>query len=331
MQKNKVAVIGAGSWATAIVKILLNNLDQVEWWIREPEILTHLKKYNHNPHYLSSVQFDTKHLELSDDINYTIGRAQIIVLCIPAVFLDETVKMIDPRLLKEKAIVSAIKGIVPFYNMTVGDYLKNRYDVDFDRMAVVTGPSHAEEVALEKLTYLTVASCNQDLAKEVSNIFNCRYIKTSLSDDIVGTSYAPVLKNIIAIASGISNGLGYGDNFQAVLISNAIKEINNFIDTVSPVKRNVNDSVYLGDLLVTCYSQHSRNRMFGNMIGKGYSIKFVQYEMKMIAEGYYAVKGVHKINLEQSLNMFITEAVYNILYNENSPSEEIEKLAEKLR
>jgi len=331
MQKDKVAVIGSGSWATAIVKILLNNLEKVNWWIREPEIISHLKKFNHNPQYLSSVQFDTGRIEISENINATIENSQIIILCLPAVFLHDTMRKTDPGLLNKKIVVSAIKGIVPGSNMIVGDYLKNHYGLSFDNIAIVTGPSHAEEVALEKLTYLTVASPNQTVAKEVASFFNCRYIKTSLSDDILGTEYVPVLKNVVAIASGICNGLGYGDNFQAVLISNAIKEIKIFLDAVSQLRRDIYDSAYLGDLLVTCYSQFSRNRMFGNMIGKGHSVKFAKYEMKMVAEGYYAVKTIQQINRERDLDMVITEAVYNILYEEKSPPEEVEKLSEKLR
>jgi len=243
MQKDKVAVIGSGSWATAIVKILLNNLEKVNWWIREPEIISHLKKFNHNPQYLSSVQFDTGRIEISENINATIENSQIIILCLPAVFLHDTMRKTDPGLLNKKIVVSAIKGIVPDSNMIVGDYLKNHYGLSFDNIAIVTGPSHAEEVALEKLTYLTVASPNKTVAKEVASFFNCRYIKTSLSDDILGTEYVPVLKNVVAIASGICNGLGYGDNFQAVLISNAIKEIKIFLDAVSQLRRDIYDSV----------------------------------------------------------------------------------------
>lgn len=330
MQDNKVAVIGSGSWATAIVKILLNNLEKVSWWIREPEIISHLKKFNHNPQYLSSVQFDTTRLNVSDDINAIINDSHILIFCLPAVFLNKTVKDVKPGLLNNKVVVSAIKGIVPDSNEIVGDYFNSHYGLTFDNIAIVTGPSHAEEVALERLTYLTVASSNQAVAKEVASFFNCRYIKTSLSDDISGTEYVPVLKNIVAIASGICNGLGYGDNFQAVLISSAIKEIRVFLDAVSPLRRDINDSAYLGDLLVTCYSKFSRNRMFGNMIGKGYSVKFAKYEMKMVAEGYYAVKPIQQINRERDLGMVITEAVYNILYEEKPPAAEIEKLSEKL-
>ena len=331
MHNNSVAVIGSGSWATALVKILLNNLDNVNWWIREPEIINHLLKFKHNPQYLSSVKFDITRLELSNNITTTINNSQIIVFCIPAVFLNETIKKLSADLLKNKVIISAIKGIVPDHQMIVGDYFRSKFGLGFDQVSIVTGPSHAEEVAYEKLTYLTVASTDNSRAKEIADLFNCRYIKTSLSNDILGMEYAPVLKNIIAIASGICNGLGYGDNFQAVLISNAIKEIKIFLDKVSPLSRDVNDTAYLGDLLVTCYSQFSRNRTFGNMIGKGYSVKFAKYEMKMVAEGYYAVKSIYHMNLGHKLKMPITEAVYNILYEGALAKTEIKKLSEKLR
>ncbi len=331
MENNDVAVLGSGSWGTAIVKILLNNVEKVNWWIREAKILDHLKNYSHNPQYLSSVQFDTSRLHLSNDINLVIKKSKVVIFCVPAAYLHGVMGKIEPGLLNDKFIVSAVKGIVPEYNMIVGDYFRNNHNIDFENTAVVTGPSHAEEVALEKLTYLTVASSNQVLAKEVSTFFHCRYIKVSLSDDIIGTEYAPVLKNIFAIASGICNGLGYGDNFQAVLISNAIKEIKVFLNLMSPMERDINDAVYLGDLLVTSYSQFSRNRMFGNMIGKGYSVKFARYEMKMIVEGYYAVKGIYQLTRELNLEMPVTETVYNILYNDKMPGTEINKLSESLR
>ncbi len=330
MQKNEIAVIGSGSWATAIVKILLNNVKKVNWWIREPEIINHLKRFNHNPYYLSSVQFDKKQINLYDNLGSTIKDSQIIIFCLPAVYFYETTKNIDYNLIKDKILVSAIKGIIPDYNMVVGEYLTKYYGVDLSRVAIATGPSHAEEVALEKLTYLTIASSDKYLAKEISVLFDCRYIKTSITNDVVGAEYSPVLKNIIAVASGICNGLGYGDNFQAVLISNAVKEINCFLASQSNLNRNINDTVYLGDLLVTCYSQFSRNRMFGNMIGKGHSVKSAQYETKMVAEGYYAVKGIYDMSIKLHLNMPITEAVYNILYKGKLPSEEISKLSEKL-
>lgn len=331
MQIKEVSVIGSGSWATALVKVLLNKYEKVNWWIRETEIIDHLNSYNHNPLYLRSVKFDTSRLSLSDDINKTIEKSQLVVFCVPSVYLHAEMQKMKPGLLDNRIIVSAIKGIVPQYNMVAGEYFRTHHGVNSGNMSVITGPSHAEEVALEKLTYLTIASANTKLAELIADLFSCRYIKTSVSNDIVGTEYAPVLKNIVAIASGICNGLGYGDNFQAVLVSNAIKEVKYFLDEMSPLERNINDSVYLGDLLVTSYSQFSRNRMFGNMIGKGYSAKFAHYEMKMVVEGYYAVKSIHQINLKNNLKMPITETVYNILYENVNPKQEISKLSDKLK
>jgi glycerol-3-phosphate dehydrogenase (NAD(P)+) len=326
----EVAVIGSGSWATAIVKILLNNFSQVNWWVREPEIGDHLREYHHNPKYLSQVEFDTTRLNISHDLNHILGSSKLIIFCIPSAFLHSSVKNADVSLLQQKIIVSAIKGIVPEYNIIIADYFHKKFNVSLDDFVVVTGPSHAEEVAQEKLTYLTVASQNSQNAHSVSQAFNCRYISTTISDDIYGTEYAPVMKNIIAIASGISLSLGYGDNFHAVLISNAIQEIERFINAVHPIERDIKASVYLGDLLVTCYSPFSRNRTFGTMIGKGYSAKFAQVEMDMVAEGYFASNCIRKMNENLEVYLPICDAVYNILYLNSPAAREMKELAAKL-
>lgn len=330
MQKTKIAVIGSGSWASAIVKILLNNVDKVSWYIREPEIVENLRKYGRNPLYLSSVEFDNSKLNLFDEPEKAINNCDIALFCVPAAFLHKTIGGMDSKILKDKLIVSAIKGIVPEYNTIIADYFKKHFNTDYTQFAIVSGPSHAEEVARERLTYLTVASQNTNAAEFISKLFDCRYIYTTTSRDIFGTEYAPVLKNIMALASGICHSLGYGDNFQAVLISNAIKEIRSFLDIVHPFERDINNSVYLGDLLVTAYSQYSRNRMFGAMIGKGYSVKAIQMEMQMVAEGYFAAKCITEINKPYGIYMPIVEAVYNILYQNASPAVEIEDLAKKL-
>jgi glycerol-3-phosphate dehydrogenase (NAD(P)+) len=326
----KIAVIGSGSWATAIVKILLNNTKRVGWWIREKEIANHLKAYRHNPQYLRSVEFDPGRLDISDDIIKVIKKADVIIFCIPAAFLHESIRTITSSMLSNKLIISAIKGIVPEQNAIIANYFEKQFGVGLNRFVVVSGPSHAEEVAQEKLTFLTVASLVQGNAMIVSKMINCRYINTILSDDIYGTEYTPVLKNIFAIASGICLGLGYGDNFQAVLVSNAVQEIKRFLEAVHPIDRDINSSVYLGDLLVTCYSQFSRNRTFGNMIGKGYSVKTAQLEMNMVAEGYYAVKCIREMNQTHGVYMPILDAVYNILYEGKTPSSEIRTLTAKL-
>lgn len=330
MNQRTIGVLGSGSWATAIVKILTNNCSNINWWIREAEIIENIKNFKHNSLYLSSIEFDINKLCISNDIHEVIKKSDIIVLCIPAPFLNEALVNCNPELFHEKIIVSAIKGIVPNFNVIIADYLKQQFKVQYENIVIVSGPSHAEEVAAEKLTYLTFASQNNEFARLIADKFACRYIKTSVSDDIFGTEYAPVLKNIIAIASGICHGLGYGDNFQAVLVSNAIQEIKRFVDAVHPVDRDIKSSVYLGDLLVTAYSNYSRNRLFGNMIGNGYSVKAAQLEMKMIAEGYYAVKCIKEINKNYHVYMPITDAVYNIVYENITPVIEMRILSDQL-
>lgn len=330
MQNTRVAVIGSGSWATAIVKILLNNVGKVSWWVREEDIANHLRKYRHNPHYLSSVKFDTRRLSVSHNMNEVLHEADILVFCIPAAFLHQSLQNLDPSLLQEKTIVSAIKGIVPETNEIIADYFYNHFNIPYSQFVVVSGPSHAEEVAQEKLTYLTIGAEDPIKASAVASIFSCRYIQTIISNDIFGTEYAPVMKNIIAIASGVCNGLGYGDNFQAVLISNAIQEISRFLDVIKPNHRDIKKSVYLGDLLVTCYSQFSRNRRFGQMLARGYSPKYAQMEMNMVAEGYYATKCIMEMNKEHGVDIPIVEAVYAILYKNKHPVKAMQELEGKL-
>lgn len=328
----KVAMIGGGSWATAIIKMLSDNFSvkEIYWWMRNTEAIMHLQKYKHNPNYLSSVEIRIPEDNISNDINAIIKEADYIVLNVPAAFLKETLKGITPGQLKGKKIISAIKGIVPDENQIIGEFLNQKYNIPLTDILVISGPCHAEEVALEKLSYLTIASVNVSLAGAFANLLNTRYIKTNVSDDIFGTEYAAVLKNIYAVASGICHGIGYGDNFQAVLISNAIREIKRFVDAVHPILRDIKESAYLGDLLVTAYSQFSRNRTFGNMIGKGYTVKSAQLEMNMIAEGYYAVSCMHHINKKYKVDMPISRAVYAILYEKHSPHIEMRLLTEQL-
>ncbi|MBN8695088.1 MAG: NAD(P)H-dependent glycerol-3-phosphate dehydrogenase [Bacteroidetes bacterium] len=326
----KIAVIGGGSWATAIVKMLCNNTPQVYWWIRNAATIEHIKKYKHNPNYLTSVEFDTEKLILDADIKNIIKNANILIMAVPSAFLKAALDGITAEDLKGKQIFSAIKGIVPEDLLIVGEFFNKKCNVTIDNIGVITGPCHAEEVAMEKLSYLTIASQNTEIASYVASQLNCRYIKTTVSDDIYGTEYSAVLKNVFAIANGICHGLGYGDNFQAVLISNAIQEIKRFVDAVHPIDRDIKSSAYLGDLLVTAYSQFSRNRTFGNMIGKGYSVKSAQMEMNMVAEGYYGVKCIYEINKEFNVDMPITTAVYHILYEKISPAIEMKLLTDKL-
>ena len=328
-----IAVIGGGSWATAIVKMLCNNANAenaIHWWIRNPETTDYIRKYRHNPRYLSSVELQLDKIKLHNDIREAIHTADVLIMAVPAAFLADSLSGITADDFKNKIVFSAIKGIVPGPNLIVGEYFNKQFEVPYSHIGVITGPCHAEEVALEKLSYLTVASLTHEYAQFVADHISCRYIRASVSDDIFGTEYAAVLKNVFAIASGICHGLGYGDNFQAVLISNAIQEISRFVDTVHPISRDIKSTAYLGDLLVTAYSQFSRNRMFGAMIGKGYSVKMAQLEMNMVAEGYYAVKCIKEINARYQVDMPITDAVYNILYERIVPVIEIKLLTDKL-
>lgn len=326
----QIAVIGGGSWATAIVKMLCNNAPQVHWWIRNPLAVEHIKKYKHNPNYLTTVEFDTEKLLLNTNFKEVVANADILIMAVPSAFLKDALSGLTSEDFKNKQVFSAIKGIVPEHNLIVGEFFNKEYKIEVENIGVITGPCHAEEVAMEKLSYLTIASQNSENAAFVASQLKCRYIKTTISDDIYGTEYSAVLKNVFAIASGICHGLGYGDNFQAVLISNAIQEIKRFVDEVHPIERDIKSSAYLGDLLVTAYSQFSRNRTFGGMIGKGYSVKSAQLEMNMVAEGYYGTKCVYEINKQYNVDMPITKAVYNILYGKKSPALEMELLTNEL-
>ncbi len=325
----KIAVLGGGSWATALVKILTNNVEDISWWMRNKESVDFIRKYHHNPNYLGDVELDMQKVKVTASLE-EILEAEYIVLAVPAAFLASSLAALSADSFTGKKVFSAIKGIEPSTNLIVGEYMHQHFGVPITNIGVITGPCHAEEVALEKLSYLTIACQNLSSAKELASWLSCRYIKTIVSDDIYGTEYSAVLKNIVALASGICNGLGYGDNFQAVLISNAIQEIKRFVDAVHPIERDIKDSAYLGDLLVTAYSQFSRNRTFGSMIGKGYSVKSAQMEMNMVAEGYYAARCIHEINKHYQVNLPICNAVYSILYEKISPRLEIRLLADKL-
>jgi len=331
-QVKKIAVIGGGSWATANVKMLSDNPVEKEifWWMRNAQAVEHIQKFGHNPNYISSVDIKLPPENISTDLNWVISQADFVLLNVPAAFLKEALSGIGPESLSGKKIISAIKGIVPEENQIVGEFLNQHCGIPFENFIVISGPCHAEEVALEKLSYLTIASRDISLAAEFAAMISTRYIKTNASDDIYGTEYGAVLKNVYAIAAGICHAVGYGDNFQSVLISNAIREMERFVDTVHPIGRDIKESAYLGDLMVTAYSQFSRNRTFGNMIGKGYTVKSAQLEMNMIAEGYYAVNCLYEVNKSYNVHMPICNAVYNILYQKRSPAIEMKLLAEQL-
>ncbi len=327
----KFAVIGGGSWATAIVKMLLVNQDSVGWYMRNSEAIEFLKIHKHNPNYLTSVTFDISNIELTDDINLVVKEADILIFAVPSAFLEGELQKLTVSL-DHKIIFSAIKGIVPETGLIVGEHFHKKYDIPFENIGVITGPCHAEEVALERLSYLTIACADKAKAQMVAKNLSSSYIKTKITKDIIGTEYAAMLKNIYAIAAGIAHGLGYGDNFQSVLMSNAIREMKRFTKRIHKIDRNINDSAYLGDLLVTGYSTFSRNRMFGNMIGKGYTVKSAQMEMSMVAEGYYATKSSYEIksNFKKKVKTPIIDAVYEVLYDGKNAKKVFKDLTDKL-
>jgi len=326
---NKVAIIGSGSWATAIAKMVLENVKHINWFMRKPETTEQFEKTGHNPRYLQNVEFDTNRITFYNDIDEITADSGILIFAIPSAYLPVILGNLKTDISK-KHILSGIKGVVSEENLLVVQYFNRFFNVPFENMGVIAGPCHAEEVALERLSYLTVACTDERKAEKFASLITCDYIKTTLSDDIWGTEYSSVLKNIVAIASGICHGLRYGDNFQAVLVANAIQEIKRFVDTVHPIDRDIKSSAYLGDLLVTAYSQFSRNRTFGMMIGKGYPVKAAKLELNMVAEGYYASKSIYEINRSYNVEMPISEAVYKILYENASPKKEIAALTEKL-
>ena len=325
----KVAVLGGGSWATAIVKMLCENLEIVGWYMRSTYVAEHIKLNKHNPNYLSSAELHPNQLILSNNINKTVEDYDILVFAIPSAFLTSELKKLTSPL-TDKVVFSAIKGIVPESGLIVGEHFFKNYNIPYKNIGVITGPCHAEEVAMERLSYLTIACQDQDQAKKVGERLKSRYIRVKISDDIIGTEYAAMLKNIFSIAAGISHGLGYGDNFQSVLMSNSIREMNRFIKKVHQMKRNINNSAYLGDLLVTGYSTFSRNRMFGNMIGKGYTVKSAMLEMSMVAEGYYATKSAKKIKEENGAVTPIIDAVYSVLYKGKDAKRVFEELTKQI-
>jgi len=309
--------------------MLSENLETIGWYMRNEQAINHIIENEHNPNYLRSAELNVAQLDLSKDINYTVLNYDILIFAIPSAFLVSETKKLKVSL-SDKIIFSAIKGIVPETGLIIGEHFNEIYDIPFKNIGVITGPCHAEEVAMERLSYLTIACQDDKKATIVGKALESWYIKTKISDDIIGTEYAAMLKNIYAVAAGIAHGLGYGDNFQSVLMSNAIREMKRFIKKVHKMKRNINNSAYLGDLLVTGYSLFSRNRQFGNMVGKGYTVKSAQIEMSMIAEGYYATESAFKIKEENGAKTPIIDTVYNILYKNKTPKKEFKKLTNKL-
>lgn len=329
--QGKLAIMGGGSWATAIAKILLSTEDSVNWYIRREDRIREFQRLGHNPAYLTSVRFDTNKIHFYSDINDVVRDSEVLVFVTPSPYFKGHMSRLKLKL-SDRFIVSAIKGIVPDDNLLMSEYFHRFYKVDEESVCVLAGPCHAEEVAMERLSYLTVGCVNPDNARAFARKMNNSYVKTSVSTDVAGIEFGSVLKNVYAIAAGICNGLNYGDNFQAVLMSNALNEMTRFIDTARPMEsRVINDSVYLGDMLVTCYSNFSRNRVFGSMIGKGYSVKAAQLEMEMIAEGYYGTKCMKEINEHYHVDMPILNAMYNVLYERIAPQIEIKLLTDSFK
>lgn len=325
----KCAVIGYGSWATALVKVLTERAVEVGWYVRNAEVLESLRTEGCNARYLQDIEFDTSRIKPSDDLNEVVDAADIVVLAAPSAYLKSFLAPLTVSL-KEKFVVSAVKGIIPDDWKTVVEYLRDSYDLSLGQLGIITGPSHAEEVALERLSYLTVVCTEHENALRLGEHFSTSYVKLSYSTDLYGVEYATVLKNIYALSVGIAAGLGYGDNFLAVLISNCAMEMSRFLNESAPQERNTLASAYLGDLLVTCYSVYSRNRRLGNLIGRGCSVKSALNEMTMVAEGYFAADCIRHLNLRHRVDMPIADMVYQVLYKGASARKSMRNLTSKL-
>lgn len=330
MEKPRIGVLGGGSWATALVKLLCNNSDELNWWMRSEEAIEHIQKYGHNPSYIQSINLDTDKLRLTGNMQEVIDNSDFLVVAVPSAFLHEVMSAHKPIGLEKKILFSAIKGVINEFDAIPAHYFHEQWKVPYNQIGIICGPCHAEEVALEKLSYLTIGCSDLERADTMASFLACRYIKTITTEDVFGAELAAILKNVYAVAAGICHGLGYGDNFQAVLISSAIREIEGFLDAVSETHRDVKNSAYLGDLLVTAYSPYSRNRTFGTMVGKGYSVKWATIEMNMVAEGYYATKGIYEMNKKHKADLPIADTVYRILYEKISPMLEMRILTDKL-
>lgn len=330
MDKPRVGVLGGGSWATAQVKLLCKNTDKVYWWMRNKEAIEHIRQFGHNPNYIQSIEFEKEQLHVTDDLQAVIDNSDYIIVAIPSAFVHEAFQQYKPTGLENKVLFSAIKGVINEFDSIPARYFHKQLGVPYENIGIVCGPCHAEEVAMEKLSYLTIGCSDIEKADRMASMLGCRFLKTNTTEDVFGAELAAILKNVYAVASGICHGLGYGDNFQAVLISSAISEMERFIDTVHEIHRDVKSSAYLGDLLVTAYSPYSRNRTLGTMVGKGYSVKWATIEMNMVAEGYYAARGIHEINKKFNADIPIADAVYRILYEKISPVMEMRILTDKL-
>jgi glycerol-3-phosphate dehydrogenase (NAD(P)+) len=328
MKQMGFGVIGSGSWATAIAKILTDAGQKINWWIRNDDTLSYMQQRRHNPRYLSKAHFDQDKVLLSSNLSFVIESSSVLVIAVPSAFTHTTFNSLNTDAFRQKKIVSAIKGILPEKNQLLHEYLAERFNFPFEDYFTLLGPCHAEEVAVEKLSYLTISGTDQDVAKDIAHCFNNNYLNTIVNPDVMGAQYAAILKNIYALGAGIAHGLDYGDNFQSVYIANSANEMVRFLRAVKheDVSANINyaASVYLGDLLVTCYSLYSRNRMLGNMLGKGYSVKAAQLEMGMVAEGYNAARCIHKTNEQLGIDIPIADVVYKVLWEQMRPADGFE-------
>ena len=319
-------MIGGGSWATALAKLLLGNSERINWYLRRPERIEEFRRRGYNPVYLSDIRFDTERIDFYSDINDACADADTIVLAIPSPYLPDTMAKVQVDL-SGKNVVSAVKGMVPEQNMIISEFFAEKFGCRQENLLVIGGPCHAEEVALERLSYLTIGCADTQKASEFASMLSSPALNTIISDDVAGMEYASVLKNVYAIAAGVVSGMKTGDNFMAMLACNAAREMRGFIDKVAPLKRDICLSAYLGDLLVTAYSRFSRNHNFGAMLGKGYSVTAAKMEMPMVAEGYYGTKCIHEINSTHvKAEMPILEAVYSILYKRVSPQRAIQEI-----
>ena len=316
-------ILGSGSWATALAKILTDSGKNIYWWIRNDDTINHITERRHNPHYLSGAYFNKELLQLSSNINFVIEQSDVLIIVIPSAFVNQALSALNKDAFKNKKIVSAVKGILPEKNQLLNEYLKENFNFDLNNYFTLLGPCHAEEVAAEKLSYLTFSGLDTTVTNHIADSFKTEFISTLINTDVIGVQYAAVMKNIYALGAGIAHGLDYGDNFLSVYIANTSNEMVRFVreakHEASDANLNYAASVYLGDLLVTCYSLYSRNRMLGNMIGKGYSVKAAQLELGMVAEGYNASKCVYKTNEQLKVSIPIADIIYKILWEQLKP------------
>lgn len=328
--KKKITILGNGSWSSALAKILTDNGHPIRWWMRSLDAIEKIKNTSHNPHYLTSVKYNNELLQLYSNISEAINDGEIIIVGIPSAFVADALNDCPKNIFDKKIILSAVKGILPGKNVLLNTWLHDTFGVPIEMYGCISGPCHAEEVASEKLSYLTFASSDIALSQEMAAYFNNTYLQTIVSNDVYGVQFAAVLKNIYALGAGVAHGLDYGDNFLSVYITNCFSELQQFMDVISTqTQHHYNTSAYLGDLLVTCYSLHSRNRTFGNYIGKGYSVNAAKLELNMVAEGYFASKGIYEICQKMNYSLPIANCIYSILWLHQLPQTEFKKI-EKL-